>query len=83
MRFVKSKANNKKLETTLFSRASSEASVRGVLQIVFAEHDNRLHNHLSFTVEMYKTLFPRINASPYLFLSCPFTYSWRDLFLIR
>ena len=27
------------------------------------------------TVEMYSTLFPRMNASPYLFLSCPLTYS--------
>lgn len=28
-----------------------------------------------FWVEMYKTLFPRMKASPYLFLSCPFWYS--------
>lgn len=28
-----------------------------------------------FAREMYKTLFPLMNASPYLFLSCPLTYS--------
>jgi hypothetical protein len=31
--------------------------------------------HLSLTVLMYSTLLPRMNASPYLFFSCPFTYS--------
>ena len=28
-----------------------------------------------FVVEMYSTLLPRMKASPYLALSCPFTYS--------
>lgn len=30
---------------------------------------------LRFCVEMYSTLLPRMNASPYLFFSCPFAYS--------
>jgi len=33
-------------------------------------------HHLSFTALMYKTLFPRTKASPYLFFNWPSTYSW-------
>lgn len=32
-------------------------------------------SHLSFTALMYNTLFPRTNASPYLFFNWPLTYS--------
>ena len=37
-----------------------------------------MRDHLRFCVEMYKTLLPRMNASPYLFFSCPFTYSFKS-----
>ena len=33
--------------------------------------------HVSFTALMYNTLFPRTNASPYLFFNWPLTYSCR------
>lgn len=34
-----------------------------------------LISHRLFVVLIQKTLFPRINASPYLFFNCPLTYS--------
>jgi len=37
--------------------------------------DSNAHRFLAPTVLMYSTLLPRMKASPYLFFSCPLTYS--------
>ena len=56
-------------------KMSDVASIERVAFRASAPPPSPPPSHLSFAVLMYSTLFPRMNASPYLFFSCPLTYS--------
>jgi len=65
-------------QTSSFWRTSTKKSCT---HPQIQSHENNVHyvwcfgDHRRFCVLMYRTLFPRMNASPYLFFNWPPTYS--------